>query len=138
MTASAGPPPVTRETFLATYAAAERVVRALPARAAFTAATDLGEILRGLAERAADLRAVCAARVAREDDNRRPRPHPLTVRDVAAQLDMSRSNAGELLARGERVEEEARTAPSVSPSARAARMAARRVTLDIEKAPPVA
>lgn len=76
------------------FHAAELAIRALPARAAFTAATELAELLRDLADRAAGLRARMAARVARDEG--------LSVRALARELGMAKSKAGELLARAAR------------------------------------
>jgi hypothetical protein len=78
----------------AAYRVAARFVERLPARAAFDAATELGELLRDLAEHAAGLRARMAARLAREQG--------LTVRALARELGLEKTKAGELLARAER------------------------------------
>jgi hypothetical protein len=100
------PPTTARGRLLSTYRASARFVEALPARAAFRAATELAELLRGLAEEAADLRARMAERVRREEG--------LSIRALAVALGLSRSKAGELIGRASRsrVSRETRPAPS--------------------------
>lgn len=82
------------ETIRAAYRIAALFVEQLPARAAFTAATELAELLRDLAEQAAGLRARMAARIARDEG--------LSVRALARTLGMAKSKAGALLARAAR------------------------------------
>jgi predicted DNA-binding protein (UPF0251 family) len=100
-------PPITaRGRLLSTYRGAARLVEALPSRAAFRAATELAELLRGLAERAADLRAAMAARVRAEEG--------LSVRALAPVLGVSRSTAWQLVARARAaVSRETPLAPSL-------------------------
>lgn len=102
-----GPPVTMRDRFVGSYRVATRVVEALPARAAFRAATELAELLRGLAEEAADLRARMAARVRSEEG--------LSIRALAVALGLSRSKAGELIGRAgrSRVSRGTRPAPSL-------------------------
>lgn len=87
-------PTTARERVARAYGAAARAVEGLPARAAYRAATELAELLRELAERAADLRARMAARV-REQEG-------LTVRALAQVLGVSPSKAGALVKRAAR------------------------------------
>jgi predicted transcriptional regulator len=93
-------PPQTFPAFAAlgvAWRAATAAVEALPARAAYDAAGQLQELAGELVEWAADLRARMAARIAREA------PGGMTVRQLAAELGVAPSNAGDLLARAARL-----------------------------------
>jgi type IV secretory pathway ATPase VirB11/archaellum biosynthesis ATPase len=80
----------------AAYRRAELVIEALPAREAYAAASALADMLRALSTSAAALRARMAARVRAEEN--------LSVRALAELLQVSRSKAGELVARGARTD----------------------------------
>jgi hypothetical protein len=86
------------------WAAARRAVEALPARAAYEEATDLADQARAIAAEAAAVRAAAAARI--RDEGR------LTVRELAAELDLAPSQAARILDRARDVSRE--TAAGVS------------------------